>query len=497
MLESEKPKILLTGANGYIGMRLLPLLIEEGYFVYCCVRSKDRFNYKPSFKGNIELVVVDFLKPEESEPLPKDADVAYYLIHSMSAGSNDFDEMESQAATNFVEMTKEINLKQVVYLTGIVNDDHLSKHLQSRKNVEEVLFNSHLPCTVLRAGIIVGSGSASFEIMRDLIEKLPIMITPQWLNTKSHPIAIRNVCDFLIGVLQREDCLNEAFDIAGPKVLTYKEMLLDFAEVRGLKRVIITLPIMTPRLSSYWLYFVTATSYPLAVNLVNSMKVNVVAKDYRLKEMLGIELIPYKKAVKLAFNKIEQNMILSSWKDSLVTSTSLSNLSEFIEVPQHGVFKDVKKIELKPGSEERVIENIFSIGGSRGWYYASWLWGIRGFFDKIVGGVGLRRGRRSTSDLVSGDALDFWRVLVADEEEGRLLLLAEMKLPGEAWLEFDVVEENGKSYLEQTATFRPSGVWGRAYWWMVFPFHIFVFNGMINRLARYKDPSKAKTVTQH
>ncbi|MFZ6052400.1 SDR family oxidoreductase [Halocola ammonii] len=488
MLKNDKPNILLTGANGYIGMRLLPLLVDRGYFVYCCVRSKDRFDFKPSFEGNIELVIVDFLKPEESEPLPKDVDIAYYLIHSMTAGSNDFDELESQAARNFVKMAEKVDLKQVIYLTGIVNDEHLSKHLQSRKNVEEILFNSDLPCTVLRAGIIVGSGSASFEIMRDLIEKLPFMITPRWLNTKSHPIAIRNVCDFLVGVMGREDCLNEAFDIAGPEVLTYKQMLLQFAEVRNLKRVIVTLPVMTPRLSSYWLYFVTATSYPLAVNLVNSMKVSVVARDYKLKEMLGIRLIPYKEAVKLAFNKIEQNMILSSWKDSLVTSTRLSNLSEFVEIPKHGVFRDIKKLKLKPGSEERVKENIFSIGGNRGWYYASWLWGIRGFLDKLAGGVGLRRGRRSQSELVSGDALDFWRVLVADREEGRLLLLAEMKLPGEAWLEFNMFQKNGKSYLKQTATFRPSGVLGRVYWWLVFPFHIFVFNGMINKIVRHKNP---------
>ncbi len=477
-------RVLLTGANGYIGMRLLPVLIEAGHTVVCCVRDKSRLPLKKGFEAHVEFFEVDFLEDFDIEKAPRDIDAAFYLIHSMSTGG-DFEEKEKRSAQNFINYLNQTSAKQLVYLSGIVNSDQLSKHLNSRLATEEILKTAKADYSVLRAGIIVGSGSASFEIIRDLVEKLPVMITPRWLETKCQPIAIRNVIYYLSNVLGEERCMNQVFDVGGPDVITYKQMLLQFAEVRGLRRYIGIVPVMTPRLSSYWLYFVTSTSYSLAVNLVNSMKVDVVAQVGNISEIISQELFTYRESVKLAFNKIDQNMVVSSWKDAMISSSRLPNLRQYVEVPRHGVFTDVKQRVIK-GDVNQVTENVFSIGGSRGWYYGTFLWKIRGFVDKLVGGVGLRRGRTHVSEIYEGDALDFWRVLVADREERRLLLYAEMKLPGEAWLEFCISEnEKGETVLHQTATFRPSGLMGRMYWYAVLPFHYFVFNGMITKLERF------------
>ncbi|WP_029033669.1 SDR family oxidoreductase [Salinimicrobium terrae] len=475
-------KILLTGATGYIGKRLLPVLLEQGHEVVCCVRDRNRFPSEGIYLNpQISLLEVDFLKEPPSPEAIKDIDAAYYLIHSMSAGTGDFAEMEAASAHNFLKLVEQTSVKQIIYLTGITNEKELSKHLSSRKNVEEILRRSNIPLTALKAGIIVGSGSASFEIMRDLVEKLPVMITPKWVTTKSQPVAIRNVLEYLSGVLLRNETFNRSFDIGGPDVLTYKEMMLQFAEVRGFKRRIITVPVMTPRLSSYWLYFVTSTSYKLAVNLVDSMKIEVIARDNKLEKKLGIRPIPYKEAVQLAFQKIEQNSVISSWKDSLASSYADNSLLEHINVPTDGCFKDHREKKIT-GNPNSVLDNIWAIGGVRGWYYGNWLWKIRGFMDKMVGGVGLRRGRTHPHHINTGDTLDFWRVLAADKKNRRLLLYAEMKLPGEAWLEFKITERNGEHFLQQTATFRPNGLAGRLYWYTVLPFHFFVFEGMAGNL---------------
>ncbi|MDX1604134.1 MAG: SDR family oxidoreductase [Salinimicrobium sediminis] len=477
-------KILLTGATGYIGKRLLPVLLEQGHEIVCCVRDRNRFPTEGVYANpKISILEVDFLKDLPSPEAIKDIDVAYYLIHSMSAGTGDFAEMEATSAENFLKLVKPTAIKQIIYLTGITNEKELSKHLSSRKNVEEILGRSSIPLTALKAGIIVGSGSASFEIIRDLVEKLPVMITPKWVETKSQPIAIRNVLEFLTGVLLREETFNKAYDIGGPDVLTYKEMLLQFAAVRGFKRRIYTVPVMTPRLSSYWLYFVTSTSYKLAINLVDSMKIEVIARENDLAEMLKIDPIPYKKAVELAFQKIEQNSVISSWKDSLASSYADNSLLEHIHVPTDGCFIDKREKKIT-GDPDLVLANIWSIGGKKGWYYGSWLWKIRGFMDKMVGGVGLRRGRTHPHYINTGDTLDFWRVLAADKKNRRLLLYAEMKLPGEAWLEFNIIERKGEYFLQQTATFRPEGLAGRIYWYTVLPFHFFVFDGMAGNLLK-------------
>ncbi|KJD36128.1 epimerase [Tamlana sedimentorum] len=471
-------KILVTGATGYIGKRLIPFLVNKGHHVICVVRDKLRAEKYFFEEDLISVVEADFLKPETLANIPEDIDVAYYLIHSMSNSSKNFQSLEEKCAVNFKNRLEQTNTKQVIYLSGITNEEQLSKHLLSRKNVEEILQSEVYALTIFKAGIIVGSGSSSFEIIRDLVEKLPFMIAPKWLNTKTQPIAVRDVLNFLFKAAGKRSLFNKSYDIFGPEILTYKQMLLQFAEVRQLKRYILTVPVMTAKLSSYWLYFVTSTSYKLASSLVDSMGVQIIGKPSDINSLMNISPIAYKAAVRLAFEKIEQNGIISSWKDSLVSSGRLrSNLHKYVNVPSYGCFKDFKKRSIK--NTEQTLNKIWSIGGENGWYYGNFLWRIRGYIDKLFGGIGLRRGRTNPDQLDAGDALDFWRVIYADKSKQKLLLYAEMRLPGEAWLEFKI--EN--NILKQTATFRPRGIWGRLYWYSVLPFHGFIFNGMINKLA--------------
>jgi len=470
-------KILLTGVTGYVGKRLLPVLVQAGHEVICCVRDKNRFNPPESLKESIEVIQVDLLKKETLSAIPKDIDGAYYLVHSMAAHAR-FQQLERESAVNFREALNTTKVQHVVYLGGIVNETTLSEHLTSRKNVELELSKGNYHFTSLRSGIIIGSGSASFEIIRDLVEKLPIMIAPKWLNTRCQPIGISDVIKILSKCIFNENTYDKTFDIGGPDILTYKEMLLVFARVRGLKRIILTVPVMTPRLSSYWLYFVTSTSYNLAVALVQSMKNEVICRDDSINRILDVNPITYEQALYNAFSKIELNQIVSSWKDAYSSSGNDNLISEFINVPTFGCFVDQRSGTIN--DRAACIEKIWNIGGQTGWYYGDWLWKIRGFLDKMAGGVGLRRGRTNPSSLQAGDALDFWRVLYANKSEGRLLLYAEMKLPGEAWLEFKIV----KDQLVLTATFRPLGLWGRLYWYAVLPFHGFIFSGMLKQLTK-------------
>lgn len=472
-------KILLTGVTGYIAQRLLPVLLQNGHEVICCVRDINRFDTTLYMSDKLKVIEVNFLDKESLVHIPSDIEVAFYLIHSMASKKGDFESLELMCANNFKERLQETNVKQVIFLSGIINEAELSKHLSSRKNVEQVLSEASFALTTLRAGIIIGSGSASFEIIRDLVEKLPVMIAPRWLLTKCQPIAIRNVIEFLNGVIGKGETFNSSYDIGGPDILNYKEMLLRFGHVRGLKRWIGVVPVMTPKISSYWLYFITSTSFVLAKNLVDSMKIEVICRKNNLAELLSISLIDYDNSIRLAFDKIEQNQVLSSWKDAQSSDILKKGISNYIEVPVNGCFKDTRFLTVQ--NSESTLTKIWSIGGKNGWYFGNWLWEIRGIIDQIVGGVGIRRGRRSYTDIKAGEALDFWRVILANKKDKRLLLYAEMKLPGEAWLEFKLDENN---LLTQTATFRPLGVFGRIYWYALLPIHGIIFNGLIHSIAK-------------
>ena len=484
-------KILLTGATGYIGQRLLPLLAAAGHEVVCLVRDPRRFSLPDTLSEALQAQVTvakgDLLRPRTLAGLPTDLDAAYYLVHSMSGGSADFFQLEQQSAHNFTQYLNTTTARQLIYLSGIANDHDLSIHLRSRLAVEAVLGQAErAPLTVLRASIIIGSGSASFEIIRDLVEKLPVMVTPRWLNSRCQPIGIRDIMFYLTEVLDRPACFGQAFDVGGPDVLTYRQMLLGLAAERGYKRWIVTVPVLTPRLSSWWLYLVTSTTFSLAQSLVESLKNDTVCDPARsLADLIPHECMSYRAALALAFTRIEQNEVVSSWSDALSSGTMRQNYMDAIQIPKNGMFFDRQLLPFRRPAAE-VLDNIWRIGGDRGWYKTDFLWRLRGLLDKAVGGVGLRRGRRSPSRLRAGDPLDFWRVLVADKPGRRLLLYAEMKLPGEAWLQFRIVDQaGGGQAVEQLAAYRPRGLAGRLYWYAVLPFHGIIFKGMIKNLVGY------------
>lgn len=478
-------RILLTGANGYIGMRLLPVLVEAGHDVTCVVRDALRFKPSPDLLDKIHVIEYDFLEPENAIQHfnNKQFDVAYYLIHSLGDTATTLKEYELRCAGCFVLVATLTQVKQIIYLSGISNEDNLSKHLTARKGVKDVFINSGIAYTIFEAGIIVGSGSISFEIIRGLTEKIPVMIVPRWLKSKCQPIAIRNVMNYLHLSLMNEKAFNRVFEIGGPDVLTYRKMLLEYAAERGYKRLIITLPFGFMGLSATWIYFSTPANYTIAKLLVQSMKNDVVCKETSVRDVIPQELYTYREAIQMAFARIEQNMVISSWTDSASSSLSRLDVNQHIEVPSNGCYKYRKWVEIDKDKADEVANRFFNIGGQNGWYYADTLWRMRGIIDKLIGGVGMSRGRRSDVDIEPGDTLDFWRVLLVDRKNHRLLLYAEMKLPGEAWLEFSIIHNNNRCILKQTATFRPIGIMGRNYWYSMLPFHFFIFRNMIKQIA--------------
>ncbi|MEP4079848.1 SDR family oxidoreductase [Haloferula sp.] len=476
-------KILLTGASGYIGLRLLPALLEAGHTVFALVRDKRRFPGREFEASGDQLQIIegDLLDPDSLPVIPDGLDAAYYLVHSIGVG-RDFADTELNVARNFTKWLSGGSCRRVIYLGGLGElPDGLSEHLQSRLAVGSVLAEGDASLTTFRASIIVGSGSASFEIVRDLAEKLPVMICPKWVKTRCQPIAIRDVIDYLTRVLETPETEGRTFDIGGPEVLTYRELLKGYAEVRGLSRHFVPVPILSPRLSSWWLYLVTSTRFSLAQALVDSMKNETVCTEHEIRELIPLDLLSYKAAIERTLSRIAQNRVPSSWINSLVGGSLDPRFIDAIKVPEHGVFADRQSTALEAPRAE-VIDAVWSIGGENGWPSMNWAWDLRGWISRMGGGIGTRRGRRHPRELRAGDALDFWRVLLSDEASGRLILYAEMKLPGEAWLDFRITEGE----LIQTATFRPQGLLGRLYWYAVLPAHWFLFPRMAKRLASGK-----------
>ncbi|MGJ8726020.1 MAG: SDR family oxidoreductase [Roseibacillus sp.] len=472
--------LLLTGANGYIGLRLLPELLAAGHTVTALVRDKRRFPSEEFGDAGDRLQVIegDLLDSESLPPLPPKLDAAYYLIHSMGS-SGDFTAREEQTAHNFSHWLQTGDCERIIYLGGLGDDEsELSKHLKSRRNVEDILAAGKADLTVLRASIIVGSGSASFEIVRDLAEKLPVMICPRWVNTRCQPIAIRDVIHYLTTLLSTPATRSKVFDIGGPEVLRYRDLLAGYAKVRGLSRHFIPVPYFSPNLSSWWLYLMTSTRFSLAQALVTSMKNETICRENEIRKLIPHELCTYQVAVERALSRIAQNRVPSSWTDALLDDRMDPRFMKAIKVPEHGIYYDSQETPLTT-EKEATLDAIWALGGEKGWPSMNWAWSFRGWVDRLVGGIGLRRGRRHPTELRPGDALDFWRVLVADREAGRLMLYAEMKLPGEAWLEFQVKDGT----LSQTATFRPQGLLGRLYWFSVLPAHWILFPQMAKRLA--------------
>lgn len=478
-------EILLTGANGYIGLRLIPALLESGHRVTGLIRDRARFPVS-QFQvflddGRLVLLEGDMLMPDALPKLGFRFDVAFYLLHSMGAGKG-FEEREEACARNFSRWVEAGDVVRIIYLGGLVPVGELSEHLGSRENVNRILRAGRIPVTTFRASIIVGSGSASFEIIRDLAEKLPVMLTPKWTLTRCQPIAIRNVIGYLTGCLVVEATVGGEFDIGGPQVLSYRKLLQTYAEKRGLKRFLIPVPFLTPGLSAHWLWLVTPTTMALARSLIGSLKNETVCGDDRITKLIPQRLLSYEEAIEVAFVRIAQNRVPSSWIDSLSSGRLSPEFFRSIKVPEHGVLRDRQVVSLR-ADRDLVVDSVWSLGGRNGWPAMNWAWRVRGAMDRLLGGTGVRRGRRHPLELFPGDALDFWRVLLADRATdpacARLILSAEMKLPGEAWLDFEITGDK----LIQTATFRPRGLFGRLYWYAVLPFHLFLFPKMAERLA--------------
>lgn len=469
-------KVLLTGANGYIGTRLLQLLTEKGHEIIALARVPESVFVPEKIALQVKVIKGDLLGDFH---LPKEIDAAYYLVHSMSDYLKDFDQKDRKAAERFVEALSKTKAKQLIYLTGLISSDNLSKHLQSRLEVEKILKKGAVPVTVFRAGIIIGSGSASFEMIRDLTEKLPIMVAPKWITSRCQPLAVRDVLFYLSEGLGFAECIGKTFDIGGPDILTYKEMLYGYAKVRGLHRFIISVPVFTPKLSSYWLILITSTNHFLARTLVDSMKVDAICTEHEINKILPRRCLPYHEAVEKALEKIEENGVLSSWRDAWTTSGRDPKFHDYLKIPEHGAYK-FKVNKPFEGNPDKIFKRIYAIGGVKGYYFMDWAWRIRGLIDRLIGGVGLRRGRTHRQELRPGDTIDFWRVLQIDRTHRTLKLYAEMKLPGEAWLEFHVFDNN----VEQIATFRPKGVFGRFYWWVLYPVHIILFPGMLSKILK-------------
>jgi len=487
---ATQQRVLVTGANGYIGTRLLQSLGEAGHQIIAVVRSRSRLHKDlvDSLGDQLEIIEADLTADERPE-LPRKIDAAYYLLHSMGS-SADFPVLEKRCAEQFVKWVEPTECQRVVYLGALLpNDPELSKHLASRETVREILVASAVPVTTLRASIIVGSGSASFEIIRDLVEKLPVMITPKWVRTPCQPIAVRNVIHYLTECIQHPECAGQDYDIGGPSVLNYGEMLRGYAKVRGLTRLILPVPIFSPKLSAHWLNLMTATNYQLAKSLVGSLHMKTVCRNNGITKIIPQHLLSYEEAIERALSRIAQNRVPSTWYDSLNSGNLTHRQLGNIHVPEHGVNSDARNTPLTT-DKSNVIDSIWSLGGKNGWPSMNWAWQLRGLIDKCFGGIGMRRGRRHPSKLRPGDALDFWRVILADRDSGRLILYAEMKLPGDAWLEYEIKD----NVLYQTATFRPKGLLGRLYWLTTSPLHVILFPAMAKKLAAGWKPRHASTI---
>jgi uncharacterized protein YbjT (DUF2867 family) len=475
--------VLVSGATGYVGGRLVPCLLQEGYRVRCFVRDANRLRAQP-WGDRVDVAVGDALEPETLDAAMRGIDAAYYLIHSLGTGE-DFAERDRRAATYFRKAAERHGVERIVYLGGIrPKGDRQSKHLKSRMETGDVLRDGPVPVTEFRAAQIVGSGSLSFELVRYLTERVPIMICPKWVRTPTQPIAIRTVLQYLVEALDTPASTGQTIEIGGASVLTYAEMFKTYAKVRGLDRPIVHVPFLTPRLSSHWIGLVTPISNRVARPLIEGLDNEVTVDDPgRVRQMFpDIHPIPYEAAVRLALRRAESDEIPTVWNSALSSAPTTAD-DATLETTE-GLYRETRQARLYT-SPEHAFSVVRRLGGSTGWLYGDALWHLRGWIDQLIGGVGFRKGRRSETDLRVGDAVDFWRVEAL--EPNRLLRLrAEMTLPGRAWLQFEVTpdEETDQTVLTQSVFFEPKGLWGTIYWMLIAIPHRLMFAGMFAALQQ-------------
>jgi len=479
-------KILVTGASGYVGGRLVTALLDEKMQVRVFVRDLNKAQ-SHTWASQVEIAVGNATDYKSTLAALNGIHTAFYLLHSINVGNN-FDEIEAQMARSFAKAAQEAGVKQIVYLGGIANDAKTSKHLKSRANTGRELATTSVPVMELRAGIIIGSGSASFEMLRHLTHRLPIMTTPKWVMNRTHPIAIRDVLWYLKNAAKLETPVAQVFDIGGPEILSYADMMQKFAVLSRLRRrIIIKIPVLTPKLSSLWIGFVTPVPTSLARPLVGSLISEVVADPNKSIDKLipppSEGLIDVENAINLALNKVSDNEVATRWSDASLPTAPWQKAQSDPDWAGESLYKDTR-VRVTDASIKNLWAAIEEIGGETGWYGSDFLWYLRGLLDRMIGGVGLRRGRRDPIHLRVGDSLDFWRVESMVPEKS-LKLYAEMIIPGKAWLEFKVRKlPNGQSEVIQEASYSPRGLGGQLYWYAVMPFHIFVFPTMIRNLIR-------------
>ena len=471
--------VLVTGATGYIGGRLVPRLLDAGYRVRCLVRDPARLQGRP-WQSRVEVVKGDALEPASLESALKGVSAAYYLIHGLKGGTMNA-ERDLKAARNFIAAAEDQGVKRLVYLGELVDPStHLSPYLRSRHETGYILRQSQIPVTEFRAGMIVGSGSILFEMIRYLAEREPVLLCPAWFFSEAQPIAIRNVLDYLVTALKDADSAGELIEIGGSTQLTYADMLLDYARERGLKRTLIRMPVNAPRLSAYWVHMVTPIHWRAVLPLIEGLRARLVVRDDQAKKLFpAIKPMDFRSALRLALGRVLSERVETSWSDALVNTAG--DVKPYLFTVESGLMLEqrTKLVDVPP---EAVYRAYTGIGGARGWFYMDWAWALRGWFDKAIGGVGIRRGRRHPDDIRAGESLDFWRVEAV--EKNRLMRLrAEMKVPGKAWLQFESTPQDGKTLLTETAYYEPRGFWGFVYWYAMWPFHAFLFDGLIRRLA--------------
>ena len=481
----EPALCLVTGATGYIGGRLIRELLLHGYRVRVLARGADRLK-DHEWINSVEIVDGDARDEATLQKALVGIDVAYYMLHALMS-TNNFEQEESQTAQLFAKIAKANNVKRIVYLGGLAPaHQELSKHLRSRVETGQILRDSGVPTIELRAGVVIGSGSASFEMLRYLTERLPAMITPKWVNTRIQPIAVRDVLRYLVGSASLDSSINAAFDIGGPDVFTYREMMQAYAKAAGLrKRIIVPVPVLTPNLSSGWVGLVTPVPLTLARRLVESLRNEVVCKDDEIRKLIPDPpggLTNFHDAVELALTRIKEADVATRWSNASIPGAPAEPLPTDPDWAGGTLYTDIREVE-STASAEQLWRFIEGIGGDHGYYSATWAWEARGLLDRLVGGAGLRRGRRDPEHLREGDALDFWRV-EAIERPKLLRLRAEMKLPGLAWLEFNIEPTATGCKLTQRALFVPRGLFGHLYWWSIAPLHGFVFPGMAKHLVQ-------------
>ncbi|MEM0951027.1 MAG: SDR family oxidoreductase [Cyanobacteria bacterium P01_H01_bin.74] len=489
--------ILVTGATGYVGGRLITRLLKQGLTVRAAGRSLEKLKSRPwATASQIMLAEMDVFDETTMVAALKDVEIAYYMIHSMNPENKGFAAQDKKAAENFISAAKKTGLKRIIYLGGLGDDNaNLSSHLQSRREVENILRSSSIPVTIFRAAMIIGSGSASFEILRYLVDRLPVMLTPKWVHTPTQPIAIANVLTYLTECLDKPETIDQTFDIGGAERLDYEALMSIYAEEAGLqKRFIIPVPVFSPNISSYWIHFITPVHASIARPLAEGLKNPTVCTETRIRDIIPQELYTPREAIHRALDRIKNHQVETHWTDAGYLPPPAYVYPGDPDWSGGTVYKDIRSIELYCQPDD-LWDPIIKIGGETGWYYGDWLWHLRGILDLFFGGIGLRGGRRDPNVVHSGDALDFWRVITAEPGK-RLTLLAEMKVPGEAFLTFALKKRAGDrdgedvTVLTQKAVFAPKGLTGILYWYAVTPLHHFIFNGMLNGIAKASQHKK-------